>query len=74
MMVSIFKAIESLFLDYLFLPFDALRSMDNWWASNSLNWFFMSIGAAAMIYWMLQLKSFNDSGEENKDVSAHSYI
>jgi hypothetical protein len=48
--------------------------MDNWWGANVLNWVFMLIGAAAMVYWMLQLKGFSDSGEENKDVSAHSYI
>jgi len=74
MMISLFKAIESLFVDFLFLPFDALRSMDNWWGANAMNWVFMLIGAAAMVYWMLQLKGFSDSGEENKDVSAHSYI
>ena len=73
-MTTLFKAIEILFVDYLFLPFDSLRAMENWWAANALNWMFMIIGAAAMVYWMIQLKSFSDSGEENKDVSAHSYI
>ncbi|MFT6839108.1 MAG: hypothetical protein ACJAZR_002652, partial [Sediminicola sp.] len=42
--------------------------------ASFLNWTFMIIGAVAMVYWMLQLKKFNDSGEESKDVSAHSYI
>ncbi len=74
MMTSLFKAIEILFVDYLFMPFDVLRAMENWWAANALNWGFMLIGAAAMVYWMLQLKGHHEAGEENKDVSAHSYI
>jgi len=36
MMISLFKAIESLFVDFLFFPFDALRSMGNWWGANAL--------------------------------------
>jgi hypothetical protein len=74
MMTTLFKAIEILFVNYLFLPFDSLRAMENWWLSNAVNGFFMLLGASAMVYWMLQLKSFNDSGEEKTDVSAHSYI
>jgi hypothetical protein len=27
-----------------------------------------------MIYWINQLKIFNDRGEENKDPSAHSFL
>jgi hypothetical protein len=34
----------------------------------------MIIGAVAMVYWMLQLKKFNDSGEEDKEATAHSFI
>jgi len=32
------------------------------------------IGFAAATYWTLQLKGFNDRGEENKDPSAHSFL
>lgn len=74
MITALFKAIEILFVDYLFMPYDVLREMENWWAANILNWLFMIIGAAAMVYWMIQLKGFSESGEENKEVSAHSYI
>ncbi len=74
MTTSFFKAIETLFVDYLFMPIDVLRAMENWWAANALNWGFMLIGAAAMVYWMLELKKYNENGEENKDVSAHSYL
>jgi hypothetical protein len=27
-----------------------------------------------MIYWMKQLKIFNDNGEEDKSISSHSYL
>lgn len=73
-MEAFFKAIEDLFVNVLFYPFDLLRFMENWWAANTLNWIFMIIGAAAFVYWMIQLKGFHENGEESKDASAHSYI
>jgi hypothetical protein len=73
-MTSLFKAIEDLFVNFLFLPFDALRAMDSWWGASMLNWIFVVIGFVAMIYWMLQLKDFNKKGEEDKSVTAHSFL
>jgi hypothetical protein len=73
-MDSFFYGIEDLFVNVLFAPFDVLRAMENWWGANTLNWIFMLIGAAAFVYWMLELKKYNDSGEEDKDVTAHSYL
>ncbi len=73
-MTAFFKAIEDLFVNVLFAPFDFFRFMESWWASNLLNWIFFIIGAIAMTYWMLELKKYNDNGEEDKDVSAHSYL
>ncbi|MCM4167846.1 hypothetical protein KCTC52924_01340 [Arenibacter antarcticus] len=73
-MNTIFYGIEDLFVNVLLAPFDALRAMESWWGANSLNWIFIFIGFVAFIYWMLQLKKFNDNGEENKEVSAHSYL
>lgn len=73
-MTTFFKAIEDLFVNGLFLPFDALREMDSWWGANTLNWIFMIIGAIAMVYWMGQLKKYNDNGEEDKSISSHSYL
>jgi len=26
------------------------------------------------VYWMLQLKKYNDNGEEDKSISSHSYL
>lgn len=73
-MESFFRAIEDLFVNVLFAPFDALRFMQSWWTANILNWIFMIIGAVAFTYWMLQLKKYNDTGEENKEVTAHTYL
>lgn len=73
-MESFFRAIEDLFVNVLFAPFDALRFMQSWWAANTLNWILMIVGATAFVYWMLQLKKHSDNKEENKDVTAHSYL
>ena len=75
-MKDFFYAIQDLFVDVLFAPFDALRALEleSWFSANIMSWIFMSIGFVAFTYWMLQLKKYNDSGEENKSVSAHSYL
>jgi len=73
-MEAFFRAIEDLFVNVLFVPLDALRFMQSWWVANTLNWIFMIIGAVAFVYWILQLKKHSDNGEENKEVTAHSYI
>lgn len=73
-MKSIFEGIEDLFVNVLFAPLDALRFAESWTLSNILNWIFMLIGFVAFVYWMLQLKKFNDNGEEEKSVTAHSYL
>ncbi len=75
-MKSIFKAIEDLFVNVLFAPFDMLReaAYESWAFSNIVNWLLFAIGAVAFIYWMLQLKKYNDNGEEDKSVTSHSYL
>jgi len=75
-MNDFFNEIADLFVDVLFAPFDALRALEleSWFSANIMSWIFMSIGFVAFTYWMLQLKKYNDSGEENKSVSAHSYL
>lgn len=75
-MKDFFYAIEDLFVNVLFLPFDALRAMqlDNWWAANIMSWLFIIIGLVAFVYWMLQLKGYNDRNEEDKSISSHSYL
>jgi len=75
-MKDFFYGIQDLFVDVLFAPFDALRALEleNWFSANIMSWIFMAIGSVAFIYWMLQLKKYNDNNEEDKSVSAHSYL
>lgn len=65
-MRDFFEGIAWLFENVLFIPFDALRTLqlDSWWLANFMNWIFMIIGAAAFIYWMLQLKKSDDEERE----------
>lgn len=75
-MKDFFYGIEDLFVNVLFLPFDALRELqlENWWAANFMSWFFTIICIVAFVYWMLQLKGYNDNNEEDKSVTSHSYL
>ena len=75
-MKDFFYAIQDLFVDVLFAPYDALRTLEleNWFAANSVSWIFLAIGFVAMLYWMKQLKMFNDNNEEDKSISSHSYL
>jgi len=73
-MKDFFEGIQYLFEEILFAPFQALRFIDNWWVANIINWLFAIVGLVAIVYWTLQLKKFNDNNEENKDITAHSYL
>ncbi len=73
-MTSFFRGIEDLFVNVLFAPYDFFRFMENWWASNAINWLLAIIGMVAFVYWMLELKKYNDNGEEDKSISSHSYL
>jgi len=73
---SFWEAIADLFVDVLFLPLDALRSLelDNWWAANFVSWILTLIGLVAFVYWMLQLRKFDKDNEEDKSITSHSYL
>ena len=73
-MSDFFYGIQHITEEYLFVFHDFLRGMDSWWGANFINWAFMIIGSIAFVYWMGQLKQFNDNKEENKDITAHSYL
>ncbi len=75
-MLEFFQSIQSLFEEVLFLPLNGLRALEleSWTAANFMNWFFMLIGFVAFIYWMKQLKTFNDNNEEDRDPTAHSFL
>ncbi len=71
---DIFEGIQSFAENVLFMPYDALRSMDSWWLSNIFSWVLFAIGFIAFIYWMGQLKKFNDNGEEDRSSTSHSFL
>lgn len=75
-MKDFFYAIQDLFVDVLFAPFDALRALEleNWWSANFMSWGFIVIGIIAFVYWMLQLKKHSDNSEEDKSITSHSYL
>ena len=75
-MKDFFYAIQDLFVDVLFAPYDALRALelDNWFVANVVSWIFLAIGFVATIYWMKQLRIFDANNEEDKSISSHSYL
>ena len=75
-MKDFFYAIQDLFVDVLFAPYDALRALEleNWFLANTVSWLFMIIGFVAMVYWMMQLRIFDNNNEEDKSISAHSFL
>ena len=75
-MKDFFYAIEDLFVDVLFAPYDALRALelDNWWLANIVSWIFVAIFLVAFVYWMKQIKISNDNNEEDKSITSHSYL
>ncbi|MFT4670375.1 MAG: hypothetical protein ACI840_001767 [Ulvibacter sp.] len=73
---GVFEGIQSIAEDVLFLPYNMLRAieLDNWWLANIVSWTLMLIGFVAFIYWMGQLKKFNDNDEEDKTSTSHSFL
>lgn len=75
-MKAFFEGIQTLFVDYLFIPYDFFRSLElsNWWGANTLNFIFMLICATALVYWCKQLVIHQNNNEENQDTTAHSFL
>ncbi len=75
-MKAFFEGIQYLFVNILFAPLDFLRSLElkTWFVANTINWVFMIICTAAMVYWIKQLRIFDDAGTENQDTTAHSFL
>ena len=73
---NLFEGIQFIFEELLFIPFELFRDTQlwNWWIANGINFTFAIIGFIAFLYWLKQLKSFDDNGEEDKDQSAHSFL
>ena len=75
-MKDFFYAIQELFEDILFIPFNALKTLEleNWWAANIVSWILALIGLGFFVYWMLQLRKFDNNNEEDKSITSHSYL
>mgnify|MGYP000312462131 CR=1 FL=1 len=75
-MKEIFEAIAEFHEEVLFVPFDALRELenDNWWLANAITWISIIILCVAVGYWMKQLRIFEQNGEEDKTQTAHSFL
>ena len=72
---DIFEAIEFLFVEVLFIPFDFIRlDISNWFIQNGINFTFMLVISSALIYWTLELVKYDKKGEEKNDVTAHSFL
>ena len=76
MVKGFFEGIQWLFENILFLPHEFLREVEltSWWIANCVNFFFLLIGIVALVYWSKKLKDFDEKGEEDKDVTAHSFL
>ncbi len=61
---NIFKAIGDFCTNVLFKPYDALRSMDNWWLQSTISWIFIAIAFVAFFYWLGELKKYKKAGTE----------
>ncbi len=75
-MKAFFEAIQSLFVDFLFIPLDFFRTLElsNWWLANSISWILMIICAYYIVYWCKQLTIHQKNNEENQDTTAHSFL
>ncbi|MGI9532933.1 DUF6341 family protein [Lutimonas sp.] len=61
---NFFRVIGELFSEFLFAPYDAIRSIDGWWASNFFNAILFIITSGLFIYWLGQLQKFRKAKTE----------
>ena len=69
-MKEFFEAIEFLFVDILFFPFDFIRlDITNWFIQNAINFSFIFLISAALVYWTLELLKYDkkEGKETDKD-------
>ncbi|MEI6865408.1 hypothetical protein [Flavicella sp.] len=62
---NIFRIIGDLFTEGLFKPFDMIRSSDNWWTTNIINFIFIGIFFVLLAYWMKESLRFKKEGTED---------
>jgi len=75
-MKAFFEGIQTLFVDFLFKPLDALRHLElsNWWLANIVSWTLMIVCARYIVYWCKELQKHQNNNEENQDTTAHSFL
>ena len=75
-MKALFEAIQTLFVDFLFVSLDLLRKLElsTWFGANFINWVFMGICSYFIWYWVKQLKLHKANNEETQDTTAHSFL
>ena len=72
---EVFEGIQWVTETILFAPYDWLRlGTDSWFLSNIVSWILTLIGFVAFIYWMGELKKYNDNNEEDRSQTSHGYL
>ncbi|MEL4456892.1 DUF6341 family protein [Lutimonas vermicola] len=61
---NFFRALAEFFTEILFAPYEAIRSIDNWWATNFFNAILFFATAGLFIYWLGQLQKFRKTNTE----------
>ena len=75
MMKELFEAIEFLFVEILFFPFDFIRlDITSWTFQNVINFSFIFIISAALVYWTLELVKYDKKEGKETEVTAHSFL
>ncbi len=75
MMKELFEAIEFLFVEILFSPFDFIRlDITSWIFQNAINFSFIFIISAALVYWTLELVKYDKKEGKETEVTAHSFL
>ena len=75
MMKELFEAIEFLFVEILFFPFDFIRlDITSWIFQNAINFSFIFIILAALVYWTLELVKYDKKEGKETEVTAHSFL
>jgi hypothetical protein len=75
MMKELFEAIEFLFVEILFFPFDFIRlDIASWIFQNAINFSFIFVISAALVYWTLELVKYDKKQGKETEVTAHSFL
>ena len=71
-----FYGIQDIAEVVMFNGLDSIRDweLSNWWGANFMTWLFTLIGFVAFVYWMKELKTFNDNNEEDRTQISHSFL